>query len=67
MILRRDDKLQHFFYVGDPQIYLRVDIKQLERGFAAQTSVANKVYEWAGNAALKLNASMSKAIICGSR
>ena len=60
------DKLQHFFYADDLQIYLRTSIDQLGRGVAALTSVANGVYEWAGNAALKLNASKTKAIICGS-
>ena len=44
-----------------------MDIKQLERGIAALTSVANRAYEWAGDAALNLNASKIKAIICGSR
>ena len=44
-----------------------MDIKQLERDVAALTSVANRVYEWAGDAALKLNASKTKAIICRSR
>ena len=61
----KDDKLQHFIYADDRQIYLRVDVKQLERGVAALTSVTNRVYEWAGDAALKLNASKTKAIICG--
>ena len=46
---------------------MRVDLDQLERGVAALTSVANRVYKWAGDAALKLNASKTKAIICGSR
>ena len=63
----KDDKLQHFFYADDLQIYFRVDLDQLERGVADLTSVANGVYEWAGDAALKLNASKTKAIICGSR
>ena len=63
----KDDKLQHLIYADDLQIYLRVDIDQLERGVAALTDVANRVYEWAGNAALKLNASDTKAIICGYR
>ena len=69
MILNKhkDDKLQHLFYADDLQIYLRVDIDQLERGVAALADVANRVYEWAGNAALKLNASKTKAIICGYR
>ena len=31
----KDDKLQHLFYADDLQIYLRVDINQLERGVAA--------------------------------
>ena len=44
-----------------------MNIKQLDRGVAALTSVANAVYEWAEDAALKLNASKTKAIICGSR
>ena len=59
------DKLQHFFYADDLQIYLRVSIDQLESGVAALTRVTNRVYEWAGSAALKLNASKTKAIICG--
>ena len=46
---------------------MRVDLDQLERGVAALTDVANRVYEWAKDAALKLNASKIKAIICGSR
>ena len=54
------DKLQHFFYADDLQIYLRVSIDQLESGVAALTRVANRVYEWAGAAALKLNASQTK-------
>ena len=50
------DKLQHFFYADYLQIYLRVDLDQLEGVVAALTRVANRVYEWAGAAALKLNA-----------
>ena len=38
---------------------------QLESGVAALTRVANRVYEWARAAALKLNASKTKAMICG--
>ena len=38
----KDDKLQHFFYADDLQIYLRVSINQLE--VAALISVANRVY-----------------------
>ena len=63
----KDDKLQHSFYADDLQIHLRVDLDQFERGVAALTSVANRVYEWAEDAAFKLNASKTKAIICGSR
>ena len=59
--------VQHFFYADDLQIYLRVSIKQLESRVAALTRVANWVYEWAGAAALKLNASKTKAMICGSK
>ena len=44
-----------------------MNIDQLESAVAALTSVANRVYEWAGAAALKLNASKTKAMICGSR
>ena len=62
-----DDKLQHLFYADDLQIDLRVSINQLESGIAALTRVANRVYEWAGAAALKLNASKTKAMMCGSR
>ena len=62
----KDDK-QHLFYADDLQIYLGVDIDQLERGVAALIDVANRVYGWAGNAALKLNPSKTKAIICGYR
>ena len=40
---------------------------QLESEVAALTRVANRVYEWAGAAALKLNGSKTKAMICGSR
>ena len=61
------DKLQDSFYADDLQIYLRVDVDQLGRGVAALTRVADKVYEWAGAAALKLNASNTKAKICGYR
>ena len=50
------DKLQHFLPADDLRIYLRVSIDQLESGVAALTRVANRVYEWAGSAALKLNA-----------
>ena len=54
----KEQKLQHFFYADDfLQISLRVDIKQLERGIAALTSVANRKYERAVDTALKLNAS----------
>ena len=63
----QDEKLQHFFYADDLQIYLRMGIDKLERGVATLTSVANREYEWAGDATLKLNASNTKAIICGSR
>ena len=34
-----------------------MSIDELESGVAAVTRVANRVYEWAGAAALKLNAS----------
>ena len=54
-------------YAEDLQIYLRVSIDQLESGVAALTRVANRVYEWAGAAALKLNASKTKAMRRGSR
>ena len=37
----KDHESQHFFYADDIQIYLRVDIKQLERIVAALTRVAN--------------------------
>ena len=40
---------------------------ELESGVAALTRVANRVYEWARAAALKLNASKTKAMICGYR
>ena len=43
----KDNRLQHFFYADDLQIYLRVSIDQLESGFAALDRVANRVYEWA--------------------
>ena len=62
-----NDKLQHLFYADDLQIYLRVSINQLEYGVAALTRVANSVYEWARGAALVLNASKTKSIICGYR
>ena len=63
----KGDRLKHFFYADDLHIYLRVSIDQLESGVAALTRVPNRVYEWAGAAALKLNASKIKAMICGSR
>ena len=44
------------------EIYLRVSINQLESEVAALTRVANRVYEWAGVAALKLKASKTKAL-----
>ena len=44
-----------------------MDIYKLESGVAALTRVANSVYEWAGAAALKLNASKTKTMICGYR
>ena len=44
-----------------------MSIYQLESGVAAPTIVANRVYEWAGAATLKLNASKTKAMMCGSR
>ena len=44
-----------------------VSIDQLESGVAALTRVANRVYEWTGAAALKLNASKTKAMIGASR
>ena len=59
------DELQHFFYADDLQIYLRVIIDQLESRVAALTRVANRVYDLAGSAALKLNTSKTKAMICG--
>ena len=49
------------------QIYLRVSIDQLERGVAALKSLSNRVYKRAVYAALKLNASKTKALICGFR
>ena len=60
------DKLQHFFYADD-LIYLQVSIDQLKSGVAALTRVGNRVYEWTRSTALKLNASKTKAIICGYR
>ena len=39
---------------------------QFERGVAALTDVVNRVYEW-GNAAIKLNASKSNALICENK
>ena len=44
-----------------------MSINELESGVAALIRVANRVYEWAGAAALKLNTSKTTAIICGSR
>ena len=41
----KGDKLQHFSYADDLQIYLRVSIDQLESGVAALIRVANRVYE----------------------
>ena len=35
----KDNRLQHFFYADDLQIYLRVSIDQLESGVAALTRV----------------------------
>ena len=46
---------------------MRVIIDQLENRVAALTGVANRVYKWSGAAALKLNASKTKAMLCGSR
>ena len=46
---------------------MRASIDQLEYAVAALSRVANRVLEWAGNAALKLNALKTKAIICGYR
>ena len=63
----KGDKLQHSFYADDLQIYLRVSIDQLESAVAALTRVANRVYEWAGAATLKLIASKTTGMICGSR
>ena len=42
-------------------------INQLESGVAALTKVANRVYEWVGASDLKLIASKTKAMICGTR
>ena len=39
----KGDKLQHFFYADDLQIYLRVSIDQLESGVAALAKVANRI------------------------
>ena len=44
-----------------------MSIDQLPSGVAALTRVVNRVYEWAEAAALKLNASKTKAMICGCR
>ena len=60
-------RLQCFFHVEDLQIYLRVSINQLESGGAALSRVANRAYVLAEAAALKLDASKTKTIICGSK
>ena len=44
-----------------------MSIDKLQSGVAALTRVENRVYEWVGAAALKLNASQTKAMICRSR
>ena len=49
------------------QIYLRVSINQLKSGVTALTIMANRIYEWTGASALKLNAFQSKQMICGFR
>ena len=55
-------RLQHFFYADDLHIYLRLNINQLESRVAALTRVANRIYQWAGAAALKLNALKFKVL-----
>ena len=68
MILRKTRTINHSIsFTLTISSYLRMNIMQLERGVAALTSVANRVYEWAGDAAIKLNASKTKAIICTYR
>ena len=47
-------KLQHLFYADDLPIYLRVGINQLKLGVVALSRVVNRVFEWAGNADLKV-------------
>ena len=49
------------------EILMELDFSDLSSDVSDMQGVANRVYEWAGNAAFKLNASKTKAIICGYR
>ena len=61
------DKLQYLFYANVLEICMRASIDKLEYAVAALSRLTDEVFEWTGNAALKLNALKTKTIICGYR